>query len=226
MFDPNITVRAPNALRPYAAPNNIVELPAHVRDGVRIPRLFASGDVSLVQRMGIAVVGSRSCTVRGRELASSVVRVLARAELVVISGLAQGVDVAAHRSAMLAGGRTIAVIGTPLERAYPKEHAPIQEAIAREHLVLSPFANGTRTAAGHFPARNRVMARLARATIVIEAGERSGTVHQVRESLSAGRRVLIHDEIIRSPHVFWARELLGTPNVHTFCDSVEVLEHV
>ena len=113
-----------------------------------------------------------------------------------MSGLAAGIDTAVHRAAIAAGGRTVAVIGTPLERAYPPENARLQEQIYSDHLLVSPFAEGTRTHRGHFPARNRVMARLAVATVVAEARENSGTEHQVRESLACGRRVFVASRLI------------------------------
>lgn len=115
-----------------------------------------------------------------------------------MSGLAAGIDEAAHRAAIAFGGRTIAMIGTPLERAYPPENARLQEEIYREHLLLSPFAAGTRTHPGHFPARNRAMARLAMATVVAEAHGNSGTVHQVRESLACGKPVFATRRVVAS----------------------------
>jgi DNA processing protein len=106
-----------------------------------------------------------------------------------VSGLAAGIDGVAHEAAMHAGGRTIAVIGTSLDTAYPKDHAALQARIAREHLVVSPFESGTPTSPWYFPKRNRLMARLAQATVLIEASATSGTRHQVAECATLGRPI-------------------------------------
>jgi DNA processing protein len=116
--------------------------------------------------------------------------------MVVLSGLAAGIDGAAHEAAMHAGGRTIAVIGTSLDQAYPREHASLQARIAREHLVVSPFAAGTPSAPWHFPKRNRLMALLAQATILIEASASSGTRHQVAACASLGRPVFAPADLV------------------------------
>ncbi len=103
---------------------------------------------------------------------------------VVVSGLAAGIDTAAHRGAMEAGGKTIAVLGTPLDVSYPKENSGLQEIIARDHLVVSQFAPGSKTIRASFPIRNRTMALLTDATVIVEAGESSGTLHQGWEAIS------------------------------------------
>jgi DNA processing protein len=121
---------------------------------------------------------------------------LVRRGLVVLSGLAASIDATAHEAAMLEGGRTIAVIGTSLDEAYPRHHASLQERIAVEHLVVSPFESGTPAARWHFPKRNRLMARLARAMVLVEAGPTSGTRHQVEECLSLGRPVFVRAALL------------------------------
>jgi DNA processing protein len=122
---------------------------------------------------------------------------------VVISGLAAGIDATAHEAAMVAGGRTIAVLGTSLDRAYPRHHASLQDRIAREHLVVSPFESGTPTARWHFPPRNRVMARLATATVLVEASETSGTRYQVQECVALGSPVLVHEALLERRRIDW-----------------------
>ena len=211
--------------RPYLPPSEVVEVPACVRDGVQVPTLYAAGDVSLLEQPSVAVVGARFASEERRELAAAVARELVAMGIAVVSGLAAGIDGVAHRAAIAAGGRTIAVIGTPLERAFPREHARLQEAIYRDHLVVSPFAAGTVTQRGHFPRRNRVMARVARATVLIEAGEKSGTVHQVQECLAVGRPVLISERLIRSPTVQWPRQLWGQRGVCVWGTLEELCRH-
>src|ERR1700733_8984130 len=211
--------------RPYLPPSEVVEVPACVRDGVQVPQLYAAGDVSLLEQPSVAVVGSRFASEEGRELAAAVARELVAMGVVVVSGVAGGIDGVAHGAALAAGGRTIAVIGTPLERAFPREHARLQEAIYRDQLVVSPFAAGTVTQRGHFPRRNRVVARLARAMVLIEAGEKSGTVHQVRECLTVGRSVFISERLVRSPTVQWPRQLWGERGVCVWATLRELRGH-
>jgi DNA processing protein len=168
----------------YAPPSShsLIELP-----GCR--QLHVAGDVNLVGRTMIAVIGSRQASDEALACAAEVAVELVARGYVVLSGLAAGIDAAAHRAALGAGGRTVAVIGTSLDQVYPAQHAALQERVYREHLLVSPFAAGSKTARWHFPARNRVMARLALATVLVEATEESGTRHQVAECLALGRTV-------------------------------------
>jgi DNA processing protein len=151
--------------------------------------LYVAGDTTLLDRPALAVVGSRRASAGSLAHAANVAGELVARGYVVISGLAAGIDAAAHMGAIGAGGRTIAVIGTSLGAVYPVQHAALQEQVYREHLIVSPFADGSKTARWHFPARNRVMARLAQATVLVEAAEASGTRHQVAECLALGRTV-------------------------------------
>jgi len=157
-----------------------------------------AGHARLLDRTSIAVVGSRSASHEGRALAAAVASELVRQGLVVLSGLAAGIDKAAHEAAMREGGRTIAVLGTSLDQAYPRHHAGLQKRIATEHLVVSPFASGTPTSRWHFPKRNRLMAHLARAMVLVEAGAASGTRHQVDECLSLGKPVFVHASLLEA----------------------------
>jgi DNA processing protein len=159
-------------------------------------RVHVAGDTRLLNRPSVAVVGSRSASHEGRALAAAVASELVRRGLVVLSGLAAGIDKAAHEAAMLEGGRTIAVLGTSLDQAYPRHHAGLQDRIATEHRVVSPFESGTPTPGWHFPKRNRLMAHLARAMVLVEAGAASGTRHQVDECLSLGKPVFVHASLL------------------------------
>jgi DNA processing protein len=132
---------------------------------------------------------------------------LVRGGIVIHSGLAAGIDGVAHEATMAAGGRTIAVIGTSLDTAYPKDHAALQARIAAEHLVVSPFESGTPTSAWHFPKRNRLMARLAQATVLIEASSKSGTRHQVTACAALER------PIFAPAHLVEQLDWLHTPSV-------------
>jgi DNA processing protein len=191
---------------------------------VRVPTLYCAGDQSLLQRGGIAIVGSRKASQRGRERAADLARAFVADGVAVISGLAAGIDGAAHRAAIAAGGRTIAVIGTPLEAAYPSENAELQEQIYERHLLVSPFAPGTKTTPKHFPERNRVMARLAMATVVVEAGDTSGSLHQVSESQILKHPVFIARAVVDDPKVTWPKRFLQDEGVYVFDSPSEVLD--
>ncbi len=175
----------------YTPPSShsLIELP-----GCR--PLHVAGDVNLVSRTMVAVIGSRQASDEALACAAEVAVELVARGYVVLSGLAAGIDAAAHRAALGAGGRTLAVIGTSLDQVYPAQHAALQERVYREHLLVSPFAAGSKTARWHFPARNRVMARLAVATVLVEATEESGTRHQVAECLALGRTVFARHGLV------------------------------
>ena len=169
----------------------------------------------------MAVVGSRAASREGLLQAAAVARELVQLGQVVVSGLAAGVDAEVHRTVIACGGDTIAVIGTDLNHSYPRENAELQEQIGREHLVVSPFAAGTPTRRANFPIRNRLMARLSHATVLVEAGERSGTRHQVRECLAIGRPVLVPP---LAAGVSWVQELLDAGAVTAWREPSDLRE--
>jgi DNA processing protein len=183
--------------------------------------LYAAGDTRLLDHPSIAVVGSRRASHEGRAFAARVASELVGRGLVVLSGLAAGIDATAHEAAMLEGGRTLAVIGTSLDEAYPRHHASLQDQIALEHLVVSPFETGTPAARWHFPKRNRLMARLARAMILVEASATSGTRHQVEECLSLGRPVFVRAGLMEAG-IEWLATAQRRGVVRTWRDPAEV----
>lgn len=172
--------------------------------------LFAAGDPGLLDAPGVAIVGTRAPSAEGLSHARSIAEALARAGLVVLSGLALGIDAAAHRAAVTAGGRTVAVIGTPLDRVYPAAHAALQASLAERHLVVSPFARGAPVTRGNFPQRDRVLAGLAVAVVVIEAGDGSGTLHTVNEAVRLGRPLLLAPPVLAARPA-WAERWLRSP---------------
>lgn len=125
----------------------------------------------------------------------------------VVSGLAAGIDTIAHTLAIELGGRTIAVIGTPLDDAFPKANAALQRRIAADHLVVSEFPPGSAVARGNFPRRNRTMALIADASVIVEAGEGSGTLSQGWEALRLGRPLFLLRSLVDSG-LKWPREML------------------
>jgi DNA processing protein len=172
-------------------------------------RLYVQGDASLLRRgPRVSIVGSRAASEAGLARARSLAKTFARSGVVVVSGLAAGIDTAAHESAIDHGGRTIAVIGTPLDQSYPKENAALQARIAAEHLVVSQFPSGTPATPKNFPIRNRTMALLSDATVIVEASENSGTRHQGWEALRLGRLVFLLENVASDPSLSWPAEMM------------------
>jgi DNA processing protein len=176
---------------------------------LRFPQVHSVGDLSLLERPRIAIVGARKATPEGRRRAAQLARDCAHAGVVVISGLAEGIDFAAHTAAIEHGGSTVAVIGTPLDKVYPTKHAQLQREIYRDHLLLSPFTWGDKFVPSNFPERNRIMARLALATVIIEASDTSGSLHQAAESMQIGHPVFIAAGMLENPKLTWPKRFVG-----------------
>jgi DNA processing protein len=171
-------------------------------------QLFVHGDITLLRRTPrVAVIGSRNASEIGLRRAKKLARFLADRGAVVVSGLAKGIDAAAHRAAIEDAGQTIGVIGTPLNRAYPKENADLQELIAAKHLLVSQFPIGARTGPWSFPVRNRTMALLANASVIVEAGNSSGSLSQGWETLRLGRPLFFMKGLLDSPGITWPAEM-------------------
>jgi DNA processing protein len=153
--------------------------------------LFVRGDANLAMLRGatVAVVGARSCSPYGAQVARMLGRELAGVGLVVVSGLARGVDGEAHRGALEAGGATIAVLGCGVDRDYPAAHAELAARIRATGVTVSEYAPGVEPAPWRFPARNRIIAGLSAATVVVEARERSGALITADLALEEGREV-------------------------------------
>ena len=156
------------------------------------PRLFLRGaaGATLLDGPAVAVVGARACSSYGRSVARSLCRDLAAAGLVVVSGMARGIDGEAHRGALDGGGATVAVLGCGIDRDYPATHAELARRISSTGLVVSEYEPGVEPAPWRFPARNRIIAGLCRATLVVEARERSGALITADFALDEGREVL------------------------------------
>ena len=152
--------------------------------------LRGAGDPAVLSRPSVAVVGARACSGYGAAVARSLGRELAAAGLVVVSGLARGIDGEAHRGALDAGGLTVAVLGCGIDRDYPASHRELARRIAEYGLITSEYAPGVEPAPWRFPARNRIVAGLAAATIVVEARERSGALITADLALEEGRDVM------------------------------------
>jgi DNA processing protein len=155
------------------------------------PGLFIRGSapIAVLDRVSVAVVGARACSHYGSSVATFLARDLAEAGVLVVSGLARGIDGAAHRGALQAGA-TVAVLGCGIDRDYPRTHASLAAEIVREGLIVSEYAPGVEPAPWRFPARNRLVAGLTLATVVVEARERSGALITADLALDEGREVL------------------------------------
>ncbi|HLM93576.1 MAG TPA: DNA-processing protein DprA [Gaiellaceae bacterium] len=151
--------------------------------------LFVRGDADALPEAAVAVVGARSCSAYGAQVARTLARELASAGLVVVSGLARGVDGEAHRGALDGGGRTVAVLGCGIDRDYPRSHAELARRIIASGAVVSEYPPGVEPAPWRFPARNRIIAGLSLATVVVEARERSGALITADFALELGRDV-------------------------------------
>lgn len=170
--------------------------------------LRGAGDAELLSQPAVAIVGARACSGYGASVARSLGRELARAGLVVVSGMARGVDGEAHRGALEGGGATVAVLGCGIERDYPAAHAELARRIGESGLLVSEYAPGVEPAPWRFPARNRIVAGLCAATIVVEARERSGALITADLALEEGREVLSVPGEITSPLSAGANGLL------------------
>lgn len=186
------------------------DYPEKLRDAAHpVELLYYQGWWDLVESRSVAVVGTRTPSAEGVARTRRLVRALVKDDFTVVSGLAMGVDTVAHETAIAAGGRTIAVIGTPLSRAYPKDNSELQRRIARDFLVISQVPVCRYEAQDHrsnrlfFPERNVTMSALTEATIIVEAGETSGTLIQARAALKQGRKLFILDSCFRNPKLTW-----------------------
>lgn len=163
------------------------------------PVLFALGDTTLLARPAVAIVGSRDHSAYGAEACRQVARSAAGAGIVVVSGMARGLDAVAHQAALDAGGTTVGVLGNGFGVIYPAANRALYERVEREGCLLSEFPPGERPTAGSFPRRNRLISGLARVTVVVEAASGSGTMITVDTALAQGRDVMVVPGTITSP---------------------------
>ncbi|MFV8671553.1 DNA-processing protein DprA [Ralstonia pseudosolanacearum] len=209
------------------------DYPDRLRDAkepVEILYFLGSWELAEAPRR-VAVVGTRKVSQEGAARTRKLVRSLVDHDFTVVSGLAQGVDTIAHETAIACGGRTIAVIGTPISEVYPRENADLQRRIAEQFLVVSqvpvlryknqtPYWNKL-----FFPERNKTMSALTDATIIVEASETSGTLIQARAALSQGRKLFILESNFHNPDITWPAkyEKMGAIRVREFEDITRVL---
>jgi DNA processing protein len=185
--------------------------------------LWARGELDSRDERSVAVVGTRSASPAGVELAREISGQLVDAGYVVVSGLAAGIDTAAHTATLDAGGRTIAVVGTGLRHGYPKQSASLQARLAAESAVVSQFEPDQEPRKWTFPMRNAVMSGIARATVVVEATYTSGARMQARLALEHGRPVVLMESLLEHE---WARSYAERPGVYVVAHVAEVVDRL
>ena len=161
--------------------------------------LYAKGNPALLSREAVAVVGARSATMQGKANARHFAQALSEAGMLVVSGLALGIDAAAHEGGLQGRGGTVAVIGTGIDRIYPRRNAALAHRIAEEGCLLSEFPLSTQARAEHFPIRNRIIAGMARATLVVEAAAKSGSLITAQAALDGGRDIYVLPGSVLAP---------------------------
>lgn len=216
--------------RAWAAARDVAlaqdEYPAHLRSIPSPPGMIAVvGQLIPADALAVAVVGSRHPTPYGQEMAGRLAGDLARRGVTIVSGLARGIDIAAHRAAIRAGGRTIAVLGSGIDVLYPAEHVADARAIVAAGAVLSQFPPGTPPLPRHFPVRNRVIAGLSLGVVIVEAAERSGSLITAGLAGDLGREVMAVPGRATSPESRGAHRLIkdGAALVESWEDVVAQL---
>lgn len=193
--------------------------------------LYYAGNLNYLETRRIAIVGTRKPTREGLLRTSKLVKLLVKDNFTIVSGLAAGIDTEALSTAIAENGRTIAVIGTPINQVYPKENVDLQKKIANEHLLISqvPFERykkqsifGNRL---FFPERNKTMSALSEATVIIEAGETSGTLVQARAALYQKRKLFILESCFQNKNITWPQRFLdmGAIRVKEYTDIINAL---
>ena len=171
--------------------------------------IYLRGDRTLLESgTRVAVVGSRRASARALEWSRLITEELVSRDVTVVSGLAMGIDTVAHRTALERGGKTVAVLGTGLDGYAVSGNRHLQDEIGRRGLLVSQFPEGSTPSRSHFPRRNKTMALLSHATIVVEAGEKSGTRYQGWEALRLGRALLFPRKFLEATSASWPAEMI------------------
>ena len=187
--------------------------------------LFVAGDPAVLLGPQVAIVGARSASAQGLATARDFARTLSRAGLIITSGMADGIDGAAHTAALEAGGKTVAVVGTGPDLVYPRKHRDLAARIVENGVIASEFPPGTRARPDHFPRRNRLIAGLALGTLVVEAGLQSGSLITARLAAEAGKEVFALPGSIHNPLAKGCHRLIrdGARLVETAAEVIEAL---
>lgn len=173
----------------------------------------------------VSIIGTRKPSPEGLADAHSIAKNLTENQIIIVSGLADGIDTAAHRAAIDSGGRTIAVLGTPLNKVYPHKNSELQQEIMENHLAISQFPAGYPITRKNFIIRNRTMALISDASIIVEAGDSSGSLHQGWETLRLGRPLFIWKSLLNDPKLDWPKTMIeyGAMELDNPTDVLEVI---
>lgn len=199
------------------------DYPAAFRNLAQPPKsIWIAGSLATASAPAVAIVGTRHASAYGLRTAHAIAAVCAKAGVCVVSGLALGIDGAAHEGALKAGGRTVAVLGTPLDIAYPKQHRALQNQIARDGLLVSEMNPGENAAAWTFPRRNRLIAAFSQLVVVVEAGLKSGAQITVDHAHALGIPVAAIPGVIDAPQAYGTNRLLRD-GAHLIAEAGDVL---
>jgi len=190
--------------------------------------LYISGSMKIpLPGPRVAIVGTRSPSEQGKRDAMEITKKLVEQGVIIVSGLARGIDTVAHKTAIEYGGKTIAVLGTPLNKVYPKENKSLQDLIMREHLAVTQYPIGCITKPKHFVLRNRTMALLSDASIIVEAGETSGVISQGWETLRLGKPLFLW-KLLMGRDLGWAKDMMryGALKLKNIKDIDFVIEEI
>lgn len=189
------------------------------------PVLYVRGSLEIEDEWSVAIVGTRRITAYGRQVAERIATKLANSGITVVSGLALGVDTVAHQSALETGGRTLAVLGCGVDRIYPPNNRHLAERILESGALVSDYAPGTPPEASNFPPRNRIISGLSLATVVVEAGEKSGALITADFAVEQGREVFAVPGNVFSPQS-WGPNRLIQNGAHPLLDPQEILDQL
>src|SRR5690606_30660237 len=203
-------LRNENNYRPNLLINGSINYPDKLRSAKDpVELLYYTGNLDLIYSRSISIIGSRKPSAEGIIRAERMTRMLVEKGFTIVSGMATGIDTIAHRTAIKNGGNTIAVIGTPLNAVYPQENARLQDYIAKKQLLISqvPFLKykqqDYRRNRLFFPERNKTMSAITEATVIIEAGQMSGTLIQASAALDQGKKLFILNSCFENEHITW-----------------------
>lgn len=188
--------------------------------------LYVAGDLPIpLPKPRSAVIGSRKASPKALETARQITSTLVQKGVIIVSGLAKGIDTVAHKTTIEEGGDTVAVLGTPLDKYYPKENAQLQDSIMNNHLAISQFPINYPIQPRNFVIRNRTMALISDVSIIVEANDSSGSLHQGWEALRLGRPLFMWESIVKDASLSWPKKMLEY-GAMVLTDPEEVLDYL
>ncbi len=198
----------------------------NIEKKVKVETLFVKGSLEIpLPCPKVSIIGSRKASPQGIENAQKIAKTLIENRVIIVSGLAEGIDTAAHETAIRMNGKTIAVLGTPLNKTFPAKNFKLQQEIMKNHLAVSQFPVGYPTRGKEFVIRNRTMALISDASVIVEARKSSGSLHQGWETLRLGRPLFIWESVVNNKQLDWPQEMMkyGAMVLSNPIDVLEVL---